>query len=77
MRVDSTRLAAEGHADERAEAARGAEQDEPSHGVGMIGPALHLVGGGHDPESAIAPEDFRARVSRALATGEVAWDPYD
>jgi hypothetical protein len=46
-------------------------------GVGTIGPALHLVGAGDDPESAIAPEDFRARVTRALATGAVAWDPYD
>jgi hypothetical protein len=46
-------------------------------GVGTIAPALHLVGAGDDPESAIAPEDFRARVSRALATGAVAWDPYD
>ena len=43
----------------------------------MIAPALHLVGAGDDPESAIAPEDFRARVSQALATGAVAWDPYD
>jgi hypothetical protein len=45
-------------------------------GVGGIGPALHLLGD-DDPESAIAPEDFRARVSQALATGAVAWDPYD
>ncbi len=46
-------------------------------GVGAIAPALELVGAGDDSESAIAPEDFRARVSQALATGAVAWDPYD
>jgi hypothetical protein len=46
-------------------------------GVGMIAPALHLGGAGEDPESTITPEDFRTRVSRALATGAVAWDPYD
>lgn len=46
-------------------------------GVGMIGPALHLVGAGDDAESSIAPEEFRARVSQALATGAIAWDPYD
>jgi hypothetical protein len=43
----------------------------------MIAPALHLVGAGEDPESTITPEDFRTRVSRALATGAAAWDPYD
>jgi hypothetical protein len=45
--------------------------------VGEIAPTLELVATGDDPESAIAPEDLRARVSQALATGAVAWDPYD
>jgi Family of unknown function (DUF6687) len=44
-------------------------------GVAEIGPSLHLVGG--DGSSAIAPETFRERVIQALATGPVAWDPYD
>jgi hypothetical protein len=45
--------------------------------VGDIAPALEPAGAGDDPESAIPPEDFRARVSQALATGAVAWDPND
>jgi hypothetical protein len=46
-------------------------------GVAGIAPALELVGAGDDPESAIASEDLVARVTRALATGAVSWDPYD
>jgi hypothetical protein len=46
-------------------------------GVGDIAPVLELATGNDDPESTITPEDFRARVRQALATGAIAWDPYD
>jgi hypothetical protein len=45
--------------------------------VGAPAPGREPVGAGHHPASGIPPDDFRARVSRALATGAVAWDPYD
>lgn len=43
-------------------------------GVAALAPALHLHGA---PESAIAPERFRALLVEALRTGPAAWDPYD
>ena len=46
-------------------------------GVDAIAPSLHLIGAGADARSAIPPEQFRARVIQALATGASAWDPYD
>jgi hypothetical protein len=45
-------------------------------GVEAIAPALHLIGAGLDPSSAIPPEEFRALVVQALTTGVSAWDPY-
>lgn len=45
-------------------------------GVDAIAPALHLIGAGEDGNSAINPEEFRAAVTRTLATGASAWDPY-
>jgi hypothetical protein len=44
-------------------------------GVDAIAPSLHLIGAGAGG-SAIPPEQFRADVIQALATGASAWDPY-
>ncbi len=44
-------------------------------GVDAIAPSLHLIGAGAGG-SAIPPEQFRAEVTQALATGASAWDPY-
>jgi hypothetical protein len=45
-------------------------------GVGVIAPALHLVGAGPDAPSAIPPDRFRAQVIDALTAGVPAWNPY-
>jgi hypothetical protein len=71
QRVDLTALAEELSADEPGDTRWVFDP------IGAIAPALHLVAAGDDPASAVAPERFRERLTRALVDGPPAWDPYD